>query len=170
LDKPGHPNHTTPFENSKNINENCFEFWKARDLQQILEYSEFRNFEPVIQKAIKACETSGHSALDHFVEVHDMINIGKGAKREVRDYHLSRYACYLVIQNADPAKPMVALGQTYFAIQTRKQEVFEQSGEDEKRLMLREELKKHNTFLASAANKAGVVTSLEFAIFQNHGY
>jgi len=129
MDKPVKSGHNSPFEQAKNINEDGMEFWRARDLQRILDYSDFRNFEAAIKKAIKACENSGHNSLDHFVEVTNMINIGKGAQREVKDYYLSRYACYLIIQNADPTEPMVALGQTYFAIQTRKQEVFEQKSE-----------------------------------------
>lgn len=99
-----------------------------------------------------------------------MVHIGSGATRELSSVKLSRYACYLIIQNADPSKEMVALGQTYFAVQTRKQEVFEQASEEEKRLMLRNEMKKHNSALADAANDAGVKTSLDFAVFQNHGY
>ena len=117
-----------------------------------------------------ACENSGQKTDNHFVDINEMVDIGSKAKRIRDNYCLSRYACYLIIQNADPSKPMVALGQTYFAFQTRKQEVFEQKTEDEKRIMLREELKKHNVFLASAAKDAGVETTLDFAIFQNHGY
>lgn len=170
MDKPVDGSKTSPFENAKQMNEFGEEFWTARDLKSILQYSDFRNFREVISKAIISCQNSGYDQKQHFVEVTEMVQIGTGAKRAIRDYQLSRYACYLIIQNADPSKPMVALGQTYFAVQTRKQEIFEQGTEDEKRLLLREELRKHNTFLASAAKDAGVETSLEFAIFQNHGY
>ena len=170
MDKPVSNSAQSPFEDAKKTNEDGMDFWTARDLMIILEYSDFRNLENAIVKAQKACENSGQNITDHFVEVTNMIRIGKGAKREVKDYWLSRYACYLTIQNADPSKPMVALGQTYFAVQTRKQEVFEEQSEEEKRLMLRNELKKHNSFLAGAAQDAGVTTTLDFAIFQNHGY
>ncbi|MFZ5688620.1 MAG: DNA damage-inducible protein D [Bacillota bacterium] len=159
-----------PFEKAKKINEYGEEYWTARDLQRILEYNDFRNLETAINKAKKACENSGQKVADHFGDITEMVDIGSGAKRPIKDYMLSRYACYLIIQNADPTKPMVALGQTYFAIQTRKQEIFEQSSENQKRLMLRNELRKHNVYLASAAKEAGVETSLDFAIFQNHGY
>lgn len=160
----------SPFESIKKINEYNAEYWSARDLMKVLEYLSYRNFLPVIEKAIIACENSVMPVSDHFAQVRNMIETGKGAQRQVEDYQLSRYACYLIVQNADPDKEMVALGQTYFAVQTRKQELFEQASEDDKRLMLRQELKKHNINLASAAKDAGVETSLEFAIFQNHGY
>jgi DNA-damage-inducible protein D len=163
-------NSKSPFERIKHVTEKGDEFWKARDLLVVLEYSELKTFEPVIQKAALSCSNGGENPADHFVEITELVEIGSGAKRARKDYLLSRYACYLIIQNADPSKPMVALGQAYFAIQTRKQEIFEQSTEDDKRLMLREELKKHNQYLASAAFNAGVETSLDFAIFQNHGY
>lgn len=159
-----------PFEDIKRINEYGQEYWSARDLQKILEYGEFRKFENVIKKAIQACEGSQQAASDHIAQVDDMIETGKGAKRKVKDYHLSRYACYLIIQNADPSKELVALGQTYFAVQTRKQELLEQELKDKRRLFLREEMRKHNKQLAATACEAGVVTTLDFAIFQNHGY
>ncbi len=151
------------------------EFWSARALSKALEYYEYRNFLPVISKAKEACKNSGHSIVDHFVDVHDMITIGKGATRRVADVRLSRYACYLIVQNGDPTKPVVANGQTYFAVQTRKQEliegaVFQKLREGEKRVLLRQELGEHNKQLVETAQYAGVETTLDFAIFQNHGY
>ncbi|WP_243007375.1 DNA damage-inducible protein D [Anaerotruncus sp. AF02-27] len=121
----------------------------------------------------KACQNSGFEISDHFGEATNMIKIGKGGTRKVDDYWLSRYACYLVVQNADPSKELVALGQSYFAIQTRRQELtdeFERLKEDERRLQLRTEMKRHNVQLMDAAKDAGVETTLDYAIFQNHGY
>ncbi len=160
----------SPFERIKKINQYGAEYWSARDLMKILEYSEFRFFKSVINKAMEACENSGQEVKDHFEHVHDMVEIGSGAKRPVDNYYLSRYACYLIVQNADPDKEVVALGQTYFAVQTRKQELFEMLTEDEKRLQLRNEMKKHNLQLADAAKGAGVIEPIDYAIFQNHGY
>lgn len=151
------------------------EFWYARELQPVLDYSSWDKFERVIKKAITACEGSGQSSEDHFSQVGKMVDIGSGAKRPTRDYKLSRYACYLIVQNGDASKPVIANGQTYFAIQTRRQELqddngFQQLNEDQKRLMLRNELADHNKQLAAAARDAGVETDLDYAIFQNHGY
>lgn len=170
MDKPTKYNPKSPFEKIKKINEHGMEYWTARELMTILEYADYYFFIPVIKKAMASCANSGENVSDHFLQVQDMVEIGSNAKRARENYHLSRYASYLIVQNADPSKPMVALGQTYFAVQTRKQEVFEQKSEDEKRLLLRGEMKKHNTFLASAAKEAGVETGYDFAIFQNHGY
>lgn len=132
-------------------------------------------FSKVLARATQACEASNQAASDHFVETTKMVVLGSGAQRELEDVHLSRYACYLVVQNGDPAKPVIAAGQTYFAIQTRRQELaddeaFRQLREDEKRLFLRNELKEHNKQLVEAAQQAGVATAIDFAIFQNHGY
>ncbi len=151
------------------------EFWYARELQTVLDYSSWDKFERVIKKAMTACEGSGQSSEDHFSQVGKMVDIGSGAKRSTRDYQLSRYACYLIVQNADASKAVIANGQTYFAIQTRRQELqddtgFQQLNEDQKRLMLRNELADHNKQLAAAARDAGVETGLDYAIFQNHGY
>ncbi|SDL19127.1 DNA damage-inducible protein D [Natronincola ferrireducens] len=161
------------FESIKKINEYGAEYWSARDLAKVLDYKDFRNFETAIEKAKKSCETSDHNVSDHFVEATKMVQLGSNSEREVKDYHLSRYACYLLIQNADPSKSMVALGQTYFAVQTRKQELqeeFELMDEEKKRLAIRNELKEHNKKLVDAANSAGVKSNMEYAIFQNHGY
>ncbi|CDE43879.1 dNA-damage-inducible protein D family protein [Clostridium sp. CAG:411] len=161
------------FEDIKHINEYGQEFWYARELQEVLEYSEWRNFKKVLNKAIQACENSQNTTTDHFVEINKMINLAKGAQREVDDYELSRYACYLIVQNGDSRKKVIALGQTYFAIKTRRQEIvenFEDYTEDKKRLAIRNELKDHNTNLANAAHDAGIIEPRDYAIFQNKGY
>ena len=143
---------------------------------KILEYNEYRNFIPVIEKAKIACENSGQRIEDHFVDINEMVAIGSGAVRPIDSIKLSRYACYLIVQNADPSKTIVAQGQTYFAIQTRIAEVQqmkeyqELTSEEEKRLFLRSELLQHNSQLASAAKDAGVIDSRDYAIFQNYGY
>jgi len=169
--------HKNLFEEIKQTDENGNEFWSARDLSKVLEYAEYRNFKPVIDKAKEACENSGQAIENHFVDFHEMVKIGSGAERGFDDgVKLSRYACYLIVQNADPSKEVVALGQTYFAVQTRLQEIRQMdeynrlSTEDEKRLFLRNEMAKHNIQLAAAAKDAGVVEPIDYAIFQNHGY
>lgn len=166
--------HHQTFESLRQEEDSC-EFWSARKLAKVLEYNDYRNFLSVIEKAKEACMNSRHDIVDHFVDVTDMIDIGKGGQRQTADVRLSRYACYLVVQNGDPAKPVIANGQTYFAIQTRRQELadnrtFQQLKEDEKRLLLRNELREHNKLLVETAQQAGVETSFDFAVFQNHGY
>lgn len=161
--------HVSPFERIRRTNEAGNEYWSSRDFASILEYGDYRNFEAVIEKAKLACFNSGHRVEDHFVDVTEMIEIGKGGQRSVKTILMSRYACYLAIQNADPKKEIVALGQSYFAIQTRRQELADQELEDERRLMLRDEIRRHNLRLADAAKDAGVVEPIDYAIFQNHG-
>lgn len=167
--------HHQTFEELKQLNTAGMEFWFARELQAVLDYSSWDKFKRVIGKAIKACINSGQAAEDHFSQVVKMVPIGSGAEREIDEYELSRYACYLIVQNADPSKAIIANGQTYFAIQTRRQELaddeaFQRLKEDEKRLFLRHELREHNKQLVEAAQHTGVETTLDFAIFQNHGY
>lgn len=167
--------HSETFESIRHFDENSNEYWLARQLSRVLEYSEYRHFLPVIEKAKEACTTSKHAAADHFEDILEMVDIGSGAKRSVPDVRLSRYACYLIVQNGDPSKPVIANGQTYFAMQTRRQELadeerFAQLTEDERRLMLRDELTHHNKALTAAAKDAGVETGLDYAIFQDHGY
>jgi len=166
--------HSSVFESIKKINEQKMEYWSARELSKIFEYSEYRHFVPVIAKAKDACNNSGHAVSDHFEDILEMVDIGSGAKRNIEDVKLSRYACYLIVQNADPTKEIVALGQTYFAVQTRRQELSDEFGkfesDEEKRLFLRQQMKEHNKYLASAAKEAGVVRPLDYAIFQDHGY
>jgi DNA-damage-inducible protein D len=163
------------FEEIKHTNEIGQEYWSARELFDVLDYIKWDKFLNVIDKAKKACKNSGQEPDDHFPRVEKLVKIGSGANRDIGDIQLSRYACYLIVQNADPSKKVVALGQTYFAIQTRKQEVLEEQfgklqSEEEKRLFLRKEMVEHNKHLADAAKKAGVIQPWEYAVFQNHGY
>lgn len=164
------------FESLKRTDERNYEYWSARDLWKVLEYTEYRHFLPVIEKAKRACENVGQLVTDHFEDFLEMVAIGSSATRELDSVKLSRYACYLVMQNADPSKPIVAQAQTYFAIQTRMAEVQQMdaynilSTEDEKRLFLRNELAKHNSHLADAAKDAGIIEPRDYAIFQNFGY
>jgi len=155
------------FEEIKRSNSKIGEFWSARELAKALKYTNFRNFISVIKKAKESCKNAGQSIKNHFVDVDDMVEIGSNASRDVPDTRLSRYACYLVMQNADPSKEIVALGQTYFAIQTRKQELQDQQMEDHTRLTLRGEITVRNKHLAEAATVAGVEN---FGVFTNYGY
>lgn len=161
------------FESIKHVNEYGQEYWTARELIPVLQYNEYRFFKKVILKAMDACEGSKVKASDHFVQVHEMVSIGSGAQRELEDFHLSRYACYLIAMNGDPRKEAIALAQTYFAVKTRQQELIEHYNdltENEKRLAIRQEMKKHNKSLADAAHDAGVNAGREYAIFQDSGY
>lgn len=161
------------FENAKNIDGEGVEFWYARELQGILQYNKWENFSKVIDKAKLACKNSGFDISDHFPEVRKTIQMPKQATKQIVDYKLTRYACYLIVQNGDPRKEIIALGQTYFAIQTRRQEVadyFNQLDEENKRLVIRGDIKQWNQMLAEAAHNAGVITNQEYATFQNSGY
>ncbi len=166
------PAASNTFERIKRTNSAGAEFWSARELARVLAYTDFRNFIAVITKAREACANSGHTVADHFVETNEMVGIGSGAQRPIEDWAFSRYACYLVIQNADPGKPLVALGQSYFAVQTRRQELADDKAlqEDQRRLVLRAEMTKHNKNLAGVAKQSGVVQPLDYAIFMDHGY
>ena len=164
------------FEQIKRVDENGAEYWSARDMAKVLEYSEYRHFKQVVEKAKEACANSLYKVEDHFEDILDMVTIGSGAKRPLETVKLSRYACYLIVQNADPSKKVVANGQTYFAVQTRIAEIKQMdeynrlTDEEEKRLFLRHQLAHHNSLLAETAKNAGVVESRDYAIFQNHGY
>lgn len=166
--------HHETFESIRQFDDERNEFWLARQLAKVLEYSEYRHFQPVIERAKEACRNSGQVEGDHFEDVLDMVDIGSGAKRQIADIRLSRYGCYLIVQNGDPSKPVIANGQSYFALQTRRQElrddVFAKLSENDKRLAIRNELAEHNKHLAAAAKDAGVETPIDYAIFQDHGY
>lgn len=161
------------FEDIKHINENGQEYWLARELQAVLDYSQWRRFSDAIERAKLACQNSGFIITDHFADVGKMVGIGSGAEREVDDYMLSRYACYLIVMNGDPRKEIIAIGQTYFAVKTRQQELienYEELTEDQKRIAIRNEMKRHNTALAEAAHNAGITDPIDYGIFQNYGY
>ena len=160
------------FEDIKQIRTDGTEFWSARELAPALEYTKWENFQNVIKRAMIACENSGHSVEDDFPEVRKIVVAGITSKT-VTDYELTRYACYLIVQNGDPRKEVIALGQTYFAIQTYRQEVadhFNELDEDRRRLVVRGDIKQWTQMLAETAHNAGVITNEEFAIFQNAGY
>ena len=161
------------FEDIKHINENGQEYWLARELQPVLEYARWENFSKALDRAKAACENTGYDVEDHFRDVTKMVTLGSGAEREVNDYMLSRYACYLIVMNGDPNKEVIAVGQTYFAVKTRQQELidnYEELTEEQKRLAIRNEMKAHNKSLAEAAQMAGIVEQKDYAIFQNKGY
>lgn len=165
----------TLFESIKRYDANGVECWSGRELGLALGYAEYRNFAPVIDKAKEACLNSQRAVNEHFVELHEMVSIGNGAEREIVTTMMTRYACYLAVQNSNPSKPIVAQAQTYFASQTRIAEIGQSGGngltdEESKRLFLRNEMANHNTRLASAASDAGVKEPRDYAIFQNHGY
>lgn len=167
--------HLSPFDGIRHTDEQDNEYWSARELGKLLGYGEYRFFKNAIQRAEEACKQSGQAVSDHFVHTHGMVGIGSGAKRQVDDVHLSRYACYLIVQNADPDKPIVALGQTYFAVQTRRQEIADELAltglpEDQKRLIFRDLMSTHNARLAAAARLAGVLEPRDFATFEDQGY
>ena len=155
------------FETIKKMDDNGKEYWSSRELAKALEYTDYRNFLTAVNKAKTACENSGEVIHNHFVDANEMVQIGSGAEKPVETIFLSRYACYLIVQNSDPTKIVVAKGQTYFAIQTRRQEKTDNLVEDHSRVFLREEMKKHNTSLMRTASMAGVES---YAIFQNYGY
>lgn len=160
------------FENIKHLHDDGGEYWFARELALVLDYTEWRNFTKVIDKAMLACQNSGHELSHNFVDINKIVKTGVASKF-AKDYELSRYACYLIVQNGDPRKEVIALGQTYFAIQTYRQEIadrFNQLDEDSKRLVIRGDIKQWNQLLAETARNAGVITNEEFAIFQNAGY
>lgn len=161
------------FESIKHVNEYGEEYWLARELQPILEYVQWRNFAEAVERAKLACKNSGYAVEDHFADVSKTIPMPKGAHKDIPDYMLSRYACYLIVMNGDPRKEVIAVGQTYFAVKTRQQELidnYEILSEDQKRIAIRNEMVAHNKSLAEAAQMAGVADQREYAIFQNKGY
>lgn len=163
-------NYQSPFESIKQIDDNGNEYWYARDLQEILEYSEWRNFSKIIEKAKTACKASGNAVFSEFVDVNKLVDVGASLQRTIQDIVLSRYACYLIAMNGDPRKEVIALAQTYFAVKTHEQEQLELQKEDSLRLQIRQDIKEHNISLAEAANQAGIKEPKDYAIFQNEGY
>ena len=165
----------SPFARIRHEDEQGGEYWSARDLAEVLGYPRWQKFQEVIKRAMQACENSGFAPADHFTRVGKMIALGKGGQREIEDWHLKRYACYLVIENGDPSKPIVALGQTYFAVRTREAELADELAgltEEQRRQRLRPEMAAHNTALTTTlqANIVGPLTAKDFALFHDHGY
>lgn len=161
------------FESIKHVDEYGYEFWYARELQSVLEYTEWRNFQKLIEKAQTACENSDMAVDECFVEVNKTSPMPNGGVKLIDDYILSRYACYLIVMNGDPRKEVIAVGQTYFAVKTRQQELidhYDELSDDQKRLAIRKEMIAHNKSLAEAAQMVGVEAGRDFAIFQNKGY
>ncbi len=161
------------FDSIRHVNEYGQEFWYARELQVALEYTEWRNFANVIDKAMITCETSNFRVSEHFVDVNKTSPMPNGGEKVIDDFQLSRYACYLIVENGDPRKKVIALGQTYFAVKTRQHELvenYDKLTDDQKRLAIRREMKEHNKQLVAAAKESGVSTSKDYAIFQNYGY
>lgn len=161
------------FEDIKHINEDGQEFWYARELQSVLGYSQWRRFSDTVERAKLACKNSGFDVGEHFADVGKSLPMPKGGFRILDDVMLSRYACYLIVMNGDPRKEVIAIGQTYFAVKTRQQELienYEELTEEQKRIAIRNEMKRHNSALADAAHGAGVVEPIDYAIFQNYGY
>ncbi len=155
------------FESIKKLDKEGIEYWEARDLMTLLAYAKWSNFEEVISKAMKACINSGQTLENHFADISKMVPIGSNTVRPVKDYKLDRYACYLIAQNGDNTKPEIAQAQTYFAVQTRKQELFEQMSDAEKRLLIRDEVTTENKKLFGTAKAAGVT---QFGTFNDAGY
>lgn len=155
------------FESIKRTDKNGVEYWEARELMPLLGYPNWQKAEEVIGRAARACINSGQAVDNHFNRLVKMVDIGSNTVREVRDWKLDRYACYLIAQNGDPKKTEIAVAQTYFAIQTRRQEVFEQLTEADKRLFIRGQVSEHNKKLFKTAKKAGVTS---FGTFNDFGY
>ena len=164
----------SPFEAIRHETADGAEYWSARELAEVLGYrTNYRNFKLAITRAQEACAQSGQAVTDHFAEARKMVALGSGATRAVEDVHLSRYACYLAIQNADPSKEIVALGQTYFAVQTRRAEQADELAgltDDQRRIYTRYQLADHNEALSATARTAGVITPTDFAVFHDRGY
>lgn len=174
MSNEGQTAHISPFDGIRRTDDGGNEYWSARDLSKLLGYKDWRNFTKALGKAVEACEQSGRAASGDFVEANEIVKAGATSKPR-EDYHLSRYACYLIVQNADPSKPIVALGQTYFAVQTRRQEIADELAlatlsEDQKRLIFRDLMSTYNTRLAAAARLAGVIEPRDFATFEDTGY
>lgn len=161
------------FDQIKHFTDEGNEFWYARELVSVLDYKSWDKFKNVIEKAKESCKNSGLKVEDHFSHVGNMVDLGSGAQREIENIMLTRYACYLIVQNGDPRKEVIALGQTYFAVKTRERELeenYEQLTDDQKRLAIRNEMINHNKSLAEAAQIAGIDDPKDYAIFQNKGY
>jgi len=161
------PGPTGIFDSIRRVTTAGVEYWFARDLQEHLGYDTWENFETAIRRAMDACEGSGVASSHQFRETTKMMTVGKGGRRQGKDFYLSRYACYLIAMNADPQKAQVALAQSYFAVQTRRQEVADAASEDDKRLEIRERVKTSSTALNSTASRSGVT---HFAFFHDAGY